>query len=247
VSSFPDTFDPYATLRHTAPSIRTAPRGYYIVRQLLVLGAVVGGLAALYRNDVFRDASRRLGQEEAYLRVESALFGSPGWGTPRSMESVLATGPVVTPTPPAPVGTTAPAEASVDAAPAATMVAPPPAAAPAVAAAPAPQGDLGGVPVVSAAALAPAGADPLAPVSLDALPVAQSRSAAAVAATGAARAVKISLDDAPSPASPAPAKAKAAPPKPAEPEGPRVTEARATDNPLTAAIRGAERARPPPD
>ncbi len=85
-SSVPD-FDPYALVQ-----TRRAPRhstGYYFVRNLLFVGAVAGGLVAAYRNDVFRDLAQKMGQEQRYLDAEKFLVGSPGWGTPRSMEPVL--------------------------------------------------------------------------------------------------------------------------------------------------------------
>jgi hypothetical protein len=57
----------------------------------------------------------------------------------------------------------------------------------------------------------------------------------------------MSLDE-PSAPAPKPVAAKPAPPpRPAEPARPKATEARATDNPLLGAIRGAVRARPAKD
>jgi hypothetical protein len=239
-------FDPYASFRQ-ADSYRPAPRGYYVVKQLLVWGGVAGLLVGLYRNDVFRDLARKAGQEQRYLAAEKLLVGSPGWGTPRSMEPVLAGASLPIPAP----AERAPANEAVAQAPA-PPAAPPPAAA---AAAPASTA-LVPVPI---SALAPA-VDPLKPVSLDSLPVAGSntsrtislddpapRAAAPAAAAPAPRAAannkatKISLDAAPAP------KIAKAPPKPAEPQRPKATEARPNDNPLTAAIRGAVRARPPSD
>jgi len=111
---------------------------------------------------------------------------------------------------------------------------------------------------VPISALAPV--DPLKPVSLDSLPVAESNASRTISldepaartapapaaaprpAVASGKASKVSLDDAP-----APAKVAKAPPKPAAPERPKATQARANDNPLTAAIRGAVRARPPSD
>jgi hypothetical protein len=85
-SSVPDIFDPYALVQTRRPAHSTA---YYFVRNLLLVGAIAGGIVAAYRNDVFRDLARRIGQEPRYLEAETFLVGTPGWGTPRSMESVL--------------------------------------------------------------------------------------------------------------------------------------------------------------
>jgi hypothetical protein len=241
-------FDPYASL-HRSDRYRPAPRGYYVVKQLLVWGGLFGGLVGLYRNDVLRDLSRKIGQEQRYLAAESLVVGSPGWGTPRSLEPVLAGVPAVVPAAAPAESPVAPAPAVDAPKPVTTPVARPLAAAPASTAR---------VPV-SPGALAP-GEDPLKPVSLDSLPLAGNDTARTVtrdepaprAATPSAPAprpavvatnaktTKISRDDAP-----APAKVAKAPPKPAEPPKPKATEARANDNPLTAAIRGAVRARPP--
>lgn len=249
-------FDPYPSLQRPG-SFRPAPRGYYVVKQLLIFGAITGSLVALYRNDVFRDLSRRAGQEHRYLAAEKFLVGTPGWGTPRSMEPVLA-GKELAP-PPAPDVEPAPiAEAPVAAPPPARPAAPP--APPPVAGAAAPNAAAALVPV-PLSALEPV--DPLKPVSLDSLPLAgasqKTLSLDESTATSRApapsrpapapntRATKVSLDEPAAPA-PKPVAAKPAPPpKPAEPERPKAIEARPNDNPLTAAIRGAVRARPPKD
>ncbi len=248
VSSLPEMFDPYASL-HRADSYRPAPRGYYVVKQLLIWGGIFGALVGLYRNDIIRDLARKVGQEQRYLTAERLVVGSPGWGTPRSMEPVLGGQPA-----PAAVQVEAPAPSPepVAAAPAAPAARP---AAPAVPAAVAPASTA--LVPVPLSALAPV--DPLKPVSLDSLPVAGGNAPRAisldepaprvpapsapasrpVAASG--KAMKVSLDDAPAP------KVAKAPPKPAEPAAPKATQARPNDNPLTAAIRGAVRARPPSD
>jgi hypothetical protein len=234
---------------------RPPPRGYYFVRQLLIVGALAGGLVALYRNDAFRDLSRRVGQEHRYLSLEQFLFGTPGWGTPRSMEPVL--GNALPASPPPPPAEPALAAAPVAAAPAparpepvqATETAKPATAAPA---------EPGGLEPVPVSALSPS-TDPLKPVSLDSLPLdgagsrsvsldnpePSSDSASEPSRPAApARAMKVSLDE---PKAAKPVAKPAAPAKPPEPERPKVTQARPTDNPLTAAIRGAVRARPPKD
>jgi hypothetical protein len=243
-------FDPYPSL-HRAESYRRAPRGYYVVRSLLVWGGVFGAFVGLYRNDVLRELSRKIGQESRYLAAESQLIGTPGWGTPRSMEPVLGGGPAAaavpatTPeraaAPAAPVVET-PAPVSVPAAPAKVVAAVAP-----VAAAPLP------APAAPAPVAATTESEQLVPVSLDSLPLASnaprtpsSEEPAPRAATPApptnVKSVKPASDDAR-----APAKLAKAPPKPAAPAAPKATQARASDNPLTAAIRGAVRARPASD
>jgi hypothetical protein len=252
VSSLPEMFDPYASL-HRAGSYRPAPRGYYVVKQLLVWGSLLGGLVALYRNDVLRDLSRKIGQERRYLAAESLVVGSPGWGTPRSLEPVLGGAPVV-------AAAVAPAASPVAASPvAASPVAASPVAAavdaPTAAAAPVSAPPVAPVP----ASVAPAVVDPLKPVSFDSLPVAtQDTADAPVVNAPESRTKAPSLPEA-RPAvvtksqqtkierAPAPPKVAKAPPKPAEPQRPKATQARPTDNPLTAAIRGAVRARPASD
>ena len=51
----------------------------------IVLAAIVGLVITLYRNDVVRSGARTVGQEAAYLKLETAL-GGPGFGTPRAVE-----------------------------------------------------------------------------------------------------------------------------------------------------------------
>jgi hypothetical protein len=246
-------FDPYASL-HRAGSYRPAPRGYYVVKQLLVWGSIFGGLVALYRNDVLRDLSRKIGQERRYLAAESLIVGSPGWGTPRSLEPVLGGAPLVARTGEAastPVAASPVAASPVAASPAAaspvapTVDAPKPASAPAAA-----------PPPVSAL---PPATDPLKPVSFDSLPVAAPEPAGAAPAAAPAARTVVQSEPASRPTTvaksqpmkverpPAPPKVAKAPPKPAEPARPKATQARPTDNPLTAAIRGAVRARPATD
>src|SRR5262245_59638561 len=125
-SSIPDIYDPYASV-YSSRAARLST-GYYFVRNLLIVGAVAGGLVALYRNDTFRELARRVGMEDKYLSAEKFLVGTPGWGTPRSMEPVLAqTVSVVEGTavaPPAPTGEPAPPIAEQPAAPVAAAPAP---------------------------------------------------------------------------------------------------------------------------
>lgn len=186
-----DFYDPYALVQTRRPRHST---GYYFLRNLLLVGGIAGGLVAAYRNDVFRDLARKAGQEQRYLDAEKFLVGSPGWGTPRSMEPVLKeaadaeTAPASTqgtgtdPSVAALAGTSAPAtEPAVgtsDAPAATTQPAPVPqpvAAAPS----PAPEPPLAArspspEPTPTPAVPAPvrrAGRDSLSPVSLDSLPV----------------------------------------------------------------------------
>jgi hypothetical protein len=79
--------DPYGLVQSSRPARHST--GYYFIRNLLFVGAVAGGVVAAYRNDVFRDLARHAGLEQRYLDAEKFLVGTPGWGTPRSMEPVL--------------------------------------------------------------------------------------------------------------------------------------------------------------
>jgi hypothetical protein len=247
VTSLPEMFDSYASL-HRADVYRPAPRGYYVVRSLLIWGGAFGVLVGLYRNDVFRELSRKIGQESRYLAAESQLIGTPGWGTPRSMEPLLggAAAPAAVPAPAPTVERTAPPSAPAVESPAPVAV---PASPPKVVAAVAPAAPVAPPPTTEAEALVP--------VSLDSLPLAGGNAAppsspaepaprAAAPAPAPAPNLK-SVKPSPTEAR-APAKlAKAAPQKPAAPPAPKATQARASDNPLTAAIRGAVRARPAND
>lgn len=293
-SSMPDMFDPYAAIRPAymrGPVQR--PAAYYFLKTILIAGGIAGGMIALYRNDVFLELSRRVGQESRYFEAERYLGVTPGWGTPRSMQPVLegqsAGQPVASPTlaaPERPVAAPA-AEATTTSAssPIAAVDAPPTNAppeptsnAPIAAATPesAPAARLAAAPVAAApVAAAPTETgkpafDPLAPVSLDSLPLlprgarapaaAPVVEAAPVAVTRPAasptksRAAAVSLDeeaDEPAPkrsrkvreAEPEPAPVAKAPKPAPEPKGPK-TEPNPHDNPLTASIRAAVRARP---
>jgi hypothetical protein len=221
---------------------------------------------------VLLELSRRVGQESRYFQLEQYLGVTPGWGTPRSMQEVLEGQPAAAEQP---VGLAA---ARAVAAPAAAATEPP-------ATNTESNPPMGNTPVAAAvapatgatpAAEAPkAGFDPMAPVSLDSLPVlprggrapavteapvsaAPERSAPASrpATSGSkSRALATSSDNEPE-AEPAPTrsrKARDAEPEPApvakakkpapEPEGPK-TAPNPHDNPLTASIRAAVRARP---
>jgi hypothetical protein len=273
-SSIPDIYDPYAMIQ-SSRSARLST-GYYLVRNLLLVGAVAGGLVALYRNDVFRELARRAGQESRYLAVESSLVGTPGWGTPRSMEPVLAeTGAVSAPAAPT-TEAPSPAEAVAERPTGVATTSPVPertvaAAAPASPARVTPEPVAAAVVTQQAPAAPPPALaapsrpiDPLAPVSLESLPVlpkagsmSQPVSFGDLPTRGAAApAAPVARAAAPAaPARPAVARAVARPsePEPApapvakKPEPPKVktTDAHKNDNPLMAAVRSAVRARPP--
>src|ERR1051325_155107 len=121
-SSIPDAFDPYAMLGSRPGRLST---GYYFIRNLLIVGGIAGGLIAAYRNDLIRDVARKVGQEQRYLSAEKFLVGTPGWGTPRSMEPVLAETATAVSAPAAPAATRA--EASHPASTSAAVEAPAPA------------------------------------------------------------------------------------------------------------------------
>jgi hypothetical protein len=273
-SSMPEMFDPYAAIRPAY--MRRAverPAAYYFLRTILIAGGIAGSLVALYRNDVLLELSRRVGQESRYFQLEQYLGMSPGWGTPRSMQAVLEGQPA---TAEQPVGLAAavPGERPVAVPAAATDASDLPTATPPVAAAIAPATVAS--PAVGASK---AGLDPLAPVSLDSLPVLprgsrvpaiaeapptavpeRSAPASRLSTTGGkARAAAAVVDSEPD-AEPAPTRsrkvrnvepepehdaapvAKARKPAP-EPERPK-TAPNPHDNPLTASIRAAVRARP---
>jgi hypothetical protein len=177
-SSIPDIYDAYAPHRYGRQPMST---GYYFLRNLLVVVAVVGGFVALYRNDVLRELAKRVGQEQRYLAAEKSLVGIPGWGTPRSMEPVLvlegaaaetAATPVVAAAPapeapPSPPATSAPAEAAPVTAPSVAAGTTPPATEPATP--PTPVAVAAPAPSPPPRAAVPV--DPLAPVSLESLPL----------------------------------------------------------------------------
>lgn len=58
---------------------------YRLVVLTLIVGALGGVLFALYRNDVLLNIARGAGLEGQYKSME-ARFGGPGWGTPRSID-----------------------------------------------------------------------------------------------------------------------------------------------------------------
>jgi len=205
-SSLPDIYDVYAPQVSRRPQLST---GYHFIRYLLYVGAIVGGVVALYRNDVLLELARRAGQESRYLEVEKSFVGSPGWGTPRSMEPVLKgeaseTAPAgiatsTSDTPPsvstaaavaaAPVepSTPSPVEAKAPTSPVAAPSEPARAAAPAAEASrPEAAPAHPAAAAVATGAPAHAAVDPLAPVSLDSLPVLNKAGAAPRTTTASA-------------------------------------------------------------
>jgi hypothetical protein len=271
-SSMPEMFDPYAAIRPAymrRPVER--PAAYYFLRTILIAGGIAGSLVALYRNDVLLELSRRVGQESRYFQLEQYLGMSPGWGTPRSMQEVLESQSA---TPGQPVGLAAPVlgERPVAVPALANDESEPPTGTTPVAAAIAPATVAS--PAVGASK---AGLDPLAPVSLDSLPVLprgghapavaeaaplttpeRSPSVSRLATTGGKSRAAAAVADSEPDAEPAPTRsrkarnvepepdaapvAKARKPTP-EPERPK-TAPNPHDNPLTASIRAAVRARP---
>jgi hypothetical protein len=250
------------------------PTAYYFLRTLLIAGGIAGGLVALYRNDVLLELSRHVGQESRYFELEQYLGVTPGWGTPRSMQPVLEGSQPTAEQPAVALAVAASeravAASTAEAAAVAPAVQPEPAtgnvpvaAAIATAAAPSPAAE---VPKGRSD-------DALAPVSLDSLPVlprggraaiaevapiaaAAERTAPSRAATSSSkpRAESASLaresDAEPAPRSrkardvdEAPARTAKAPKAAPAPERPK-TEPNPHDNPLTASIRAAVRARP---
>jgi hypothetical protein len=58
---------------------------YRVIVLALIVGAVGGVLFALYRNDVLLNVARGAGVEAQYKSFEQRI-GAPGWGTPRSID-----------------------------------------------------------------------------------------------------------------------------------------------------------------
>jgi hypothetical protein len=73
----------------------------------IVLAAFVGLVVTLYRNDVLHAGARTVGQEGAYLKLESAL-GGPGFGTPRFVEPMAKAAAALPDIAPLPVPTSTP-------------------------------------------------------------------------------------------------------------------------------------------
>lgn len=266
-----EMFDPYAAIRPAylqRPIER--PTAYYFLRTLLIAGGIAGGLVALYRNDVLLELSRHVGQESRYFELERSFGVTPGWGTPRSMQPVLEGSQATAEQPVVAVAASERSVAAPSAEPAAVTAAAqsesptrnvPVAVAIATAAAASPAD----VPKAKSD-------DALAPVSLDSLPVLPRGGRAPVAEAAPVPAERTTPSRAPTSSSkpravaasperepdaePAPARSRKAreveeapariakAPKAAPaPERPK-TEPNPHDNPLTASIRAAVRARP---
>ena len=230
---------------------------YRLIVLALILGAVGGVLFALYRNDVLVTIARGAGVEAQYRSLEHRFeqrFGTPGWGTPRSIELPKET-PVAAPLAASPTPKADEAAASAKQ----------PETVQAVATSKANGSTPDGLPIVSFDSLPalPAKAQPQT-VTLSALPPAEpakparSEPAPARAPQRAAKAKTVKAEPVEltrsiplpkAPPKPEPvAKAEPAPkpeppaPKP-EPEVDR-TKPRAGDNPLKAAIRAAMASKP---
>ena len=216
---------------------------YRVIVTVLVVATLVGVLFGLYRNDLLLAGAKKAGLEARYLELERR-FGSPGWGTPRSVDVPGQATVVAEARAAEPVAESAPAEAERAPAPAEPVAA---AAAPAAKDEPtATTAD--GLPIVSLDALPTvaekkAGAE-LSPVSPDSLPTAgaarasKPRAAAPPSERKLTRSIPLPSRRAPEPAP----VAKAEPPKPKkapEPSAPPATAPRRNDSPLNAAIRAA--------
>jgi hypothetical protein len=75
-----------AAARSPSFGARIARLVYGVCWALVFTAAVLGVLFVLYRNDLLLAAARNTDNEAAYLRWEKAVLGTPGWGTPRSVD-----------------------------------------------------------------------------------------------------------------------------------------------------------------
>jgi len=75
----------------SATTVSLAPRGWASRVRPWALALVVLPVAAIgsYRNDFLRGAARQAGFEAQYLAAEARWLGTPGYGTPRSVEAFL--------------------------------------------------------------------------------------------------------------------------------------------------------------
>ena len=94
----PAPVDVPAPARRAQVSLPKAHRG---VGALLAVAGVSGFVLALYRNDALLGLAHSAGLDAQYLRVEHAL-GSPGFGTPRSLDASRYVPPAVAATPEVP-------------------------------------------------------------------------------------------------------------------------------------------------
>ena len=70
----------------------------------IVLAAIVGLVITLYRNNMIHAGAQTVGQEAAYLKLETAL-GGPGFGTPRAVEPMAKAAAALQEIAPLPVST----------------------------------------------------------------------------------------------------------------------------------------------
>lgn len=63
---------------------------------IVLLAFAAGAAVTLYRNDLVHAAARSVGQEGAYLKLETAL-GGPSFGTPRAVEEMAAAAQALAP------------------------------------------------------------------------------------------------------------------------------------------------------
>jgi hypothetical protein len=189
--------------------------------------ASVAGLSfSLYRNDVLLDAARSGGWESRYLALEARLLGTPGWGTPRSLE------------PPSEPATAAPPPV-VDAVSTAANAQP-------AARADGARATADGVAIVSLDALAAEPAPRAAAVTAFTSarapsvtePIAPVAKAAAAAPVAKAMAAPVAAARPTKPSAPV-AKAAAVPARPSKPKAAAAVPPPANENPLKAAIRSA--------
>jgi hypothetical protein len=233
----------YATRTLSSPRGSGLSRAAYLFSWSLIgVAAVAGCLYSLDRNDVLLKEARRRGLETPYLALERRLVGTPGWGTPRSLEDAsalpssggaiqLASAPVSSPVREQP--SSAPArEEKQPSAPSETATS-------------------DGIKITSLESLAPVPAAPAARGTVPAVAAAPRSAAvrpARVAESKPSRAASVALASEPEkPAAKpksvaAPAKAAEPAPKPAPVKAapaPKPAPHPADDNPLKAAIRSA--------
>lgn len=77
-------YAPAAPQQFSVPLARPSP----VRAVVLVTAGVLGLVLTLYRNDVFYGLTHSSRWEHSYLGLESAL-GSPGFGTPRSLDAMI--------------------------------------------------------------------------------------------------------------------------------------------------------------
>lgn len=64
---------------------------------MILLSLAAGAAVTLYRNDLVHGAMRSIGQEGAYVKLETAL-GGPSFGTPRAVQQMAAASAALTAT-----------------------------------------------------------------------------------------------------------------------------------------------------